>query len=54
MTSVSDHGPGFTAAATAAGPASQTSGFGLHIIAHLARTWVVERHATGNRITFTL
>ena len=52
-TSVSDHGPAFTAAATPP-DLEQTSGFGLHIIAHLARTWVVERHATGNRITFTL
>ena len=52
-TSVSDHGPAFTAAATPP-DREQTSGFGLHIIAHLARTWVVERHATGNRITFTL
>ena len=52
-TSVSDHGPAFTAAATPP-DLDQSSGFGLLIIAHLARTWVVERHATGNRITFTL
>jgi anti-sigma regulatory factor (Ser/Thr protein kinase) len=52
-TSVSDHGPAFTAAETPP-DSEQTSGFGLHIIAHLARTWAVERHATGNRITFTL
>jgi anti-sigma regulatory factor (Ser/Thr protein kinase) len=54
-TSVSDHGPAFTAAASPPEVGlEQTSGFGLHIIAHLARTWVIERHATGNRITFTL
>lgn len=52
-TSVSDHGPAFTAASEPP-DLEQTSGFGLHIIAHLARTWVVERHATGNRVTFTL
>ena len=50
---MSDHGPAFTAAATPPDP-EQTNGFGLHIIAHLARTWVVERHSTGNRVTFTL
>ena len=52
-TSVSDHGPAFTAT-TAPPDLEQTNGFGLHIIAHLATTWVVERHATGNRVTFTL
>jgi len=53
VTSVWDHGPGFFPAAPA--PVDgQTSGFGLHIIAQLSRTWAVERHASGNRVTFAL
>jgi anti-sigma regulatory factor (Ser/Thr protein kinase) len=53
VTSVSDNGPSFSTP-TSVPMAGQTSGFGLHIISHLAKAWVVERHATGNRITFTL
>ena len=51
--SVSDHGPIFHPA-TPAPVDGQTSGFGLYIIAELSRTWAVERHASGNRITFTV
>ncbi len=55
VASVSDHGPAFSPAPPSPAPADgQTSGFGLHIIAELSRTWVLERHASGNRITFTL
>jgi|1186.fasta_scaffold280052_2 anti-sigma regulatory factor (Ser/Thr protein kinase) len=53
VASVSDHGPSFSAV-TPAPVDGQTSGFGLHIIAELSRNWAVERHATGNRLTFTL
>ena len=53
VASVSDHGPAFSAAVPAPSD-GQTSGFGLHLIAQLSRTWAVERHASGNRITFTL
>ena len=54
VASVSDHGPAFSPEAAAGAGDGQTSGFGLHIIAQLSRTWAVERHAGGNRITFTL